>query len=55
MQESQTEKEETRQQQWMKIMIDMTRKFKSKSRMDVNSSCWVSELLVADDEEALLD
>ena len=34
MQESQTEKEEMRQQQRMKIRTDMTRKIKSKVRMD---------------------
>ena len=40
MQESQTEKEEMRQQQRMKIRTDMTRKIKSMVRMDAKNSLW---------------
>ena len=40
MQESQTEKEEMRQQQRMKIRTDMTRKIKSMGRMDAKNSWW---------------
>ena len=40
MQESQTEKEEMRQQQVIKIMRDMIRTIKSKGRMGANNSCW---------------
>ena len=40
MQESQTEKEEMRQQQMIKIMTDMTRTIKSKGRMDAKNSWW---------------
>ena len=47
MQESQTEKEEMRQQQKMKVMKDMTKKIWSKGSMDANNSWWVSELLAA--------
>ena len=52
MQESQTEKEDMRQQQRMKVMKDMTRKIKSKGSMDANSSWSVSELLAADCRKA---
>ena len=45
------EEEETRQQQRMKAMTDMTRKISVKNRMDANNSWWVSELLAADCEE----
>ena len=31
----------------MKVMTDMTKKIKSKGRMDANGSWWVSELLAA--------
>ena len=54
MQEGQTEEEEMRQQQRMKVMKDMTRKNRAKGRMDANSSWWVSQLLAADCEKAWL-
>ena len=54
MQEGQTEKEEMRQQQRMKVMKDMTKKIRSKGRVDVNNSWWVSALLVTDCENAWL-
>ena len=37
-----------RQQQRMRVMTAMTRKIKSKGRVDANNSSWVSELLAAD-------
>ena len=40
MQESQTEKEEMRQQQMIKIMTDMIRTIKSKGRMDAKNRWW---------------
>ena len=40
MQESHNEKKEMRQQQRMKIRTDMTRKIKSKGRMDAKNSWW---------------
>ena len=52
MQEGSTEEEEMKQQQRMKVMRDMTKKTKSKGRMDANNSWWVSELLAADCEKA---
>ena len=55
MQEGQTGKEEMRQQQRMKAMTDMTKKIKSKGRMDAHNSWWVSELLAADGERAWLN
>ena len=54
MQEGQTEREEMRQQQRMKVMKDMTRKIRAKGRMDANHSRWVSELLATDCEKAWL-
>ena len=51
---SQTEMEETRQQQRMKVITDMTRKIKSKGRMNANNSWWVSELLAPDCKKKLL-
>ena len=48
MQESQTEEQEMRQQQRMKVMTDVTKKIKSKGRMDATDSWWVSQLLAAD-------
>ena len=49
MQESQTEKEEMRQQQRMNEGHDRYDKENQvKGRMDANSSWWVSELLAAD-------
>ena len=52
MQGSQTEREEMRQLQRMKVMKDMTRKIRLKGRMDANKSWWASELLAADCEKA---
>ena len=40
MQESQTENEEMRQQQVIKIMTDMRRTIKSKGRMDAKNTWW---------------
>ena len=54
MQESQTEEEEMRQQQRMKVMTDMTKNVKSKGRLDANNSWRVSELLAADCKKAWL-
>ena len=42
MQDGQTEKEEVRQQQRMKVMEDMTKKIRAKERMEANHSWWVS-------------
>ena len=53
MQESQTEKGEMKQQQRMKVMRDMTRKIKSKDRIDANNSWCESELLVADCQKSV--
>ena len=52
MQESQTEKEEMRQQRRTKTMADMIRKTKAKGRTDANTSWLVSELLAADCKKA---
>ena len=49
-----TEEEEMKQQQRMKIMKDLTRKIRSKGRMDGESRWWVTELLAADCEKAWL-
>ena len=54
MQESQTEKEEMRQQQRIKVVTDMAKKIKAKDRMDANNGWWVSELLAADCQKAWL-
>ena len=54
MQEGQTEKGEMRQQQRLKVMEEMTKKIRSKGRMDANNSWWVSELLAADCARAWL-
>ena len=53
MQESQTEKEVMRQQQRTKVMKDVTKKVRSKGRMDANNNWWVSELLAADCEKSV--
>ena len=37
-----------KQQQKMMIMEDLTKKIRSKGRMDAKSRWWVSELLAAD-------
>ena len=46
--EESTEEEERKKQQRMKIMKDLTKKIRSKERMDAESRWWVSELLAAD-------
>ena len=48
MQESETQKEEMRQQQRMKVMTAMTEKIQAKGGMDANNSWWVSEFPAAD-------
>ena len=48
MQAGETEEEESKQQQRMKIMTDMTKKIKATERMDANSSWRASELLAAE-------
>ena len=47
-----TEVAEMKQQRRMKIMRDLTRKIRSKGRMDAESRWWVTELLAADCEKA---
>ena len=47
-----TEKEEMREQQRMKVMKDMTRKIRSKGSMDANDSWWFGGLLAADRAKA---
>ena len=54
MQEGQTEEEEMRQQQRMKIVKEMTREIRAKGIMDANSSWCASDLLAADCEKAWL-
>ena len=54
MRESQTEKEEMRHQQRMKVMKDVTRKIRARRRMEANNSWWVREQLAADCEQAWL-
>ena len=51
-QEESTEGEEMMQQQRMRIVKDLTRKIRSKGRMDAESRWWVTELLAADCENA---
>ena len=41
-----------KQQQRMKIMNNLTKKIRSKGRMDAESRWWVTELLAADSENA---
>ena len=43
-----------KRQQRLKVMKDMTKKIRSKGRMDASDSWWVSELLAADCEKAWL-
>ena len=43
MHEDSTEGEEVKRQQRMKIMKDMTKKIRSKSRMDAENRWWVAE------------
>ena len=50
-----TEEEETRRQQRMNVMKDMTKKIRSKERMDAENRWWVAELLAADCATAWLD
>ena len=52
MQEDSTEEEEMKQQKRMMIMKDLTKKIRSKGRMDDESRWWVSELLAAGCEKA---
>ena len=54
MQESQTGKEKMRQQHRMTVMTHMASKINSKSRVGASSSWSVSELLVADCQQAWL-
>ena len=54
MHEDSTEGEETKRQQGMKIMQDMTKKIGSNGRMDGENRRWVAELLAADCEKAWL-
>ena len=51
-QEESAEEEEMKQQQRMKIMKDLTKKIRSKGRMDAESRWWVTALLAADCEKA---
>ena len=41
-------KKEMRRQQRMKVMKDMTKKIRSKGRMDAENRWWVAELFAAD-------
>ena len=52
--EDSTEGEEMKRQQRMKTMKDMTKKIRSKGRMDADNRWWVAELLAADCEKAWL-
>ena len=52
MQEDSTEGEEMRRQQRMKVMKDMTKKIRSRCRMDAENRWWVTELLAAACEKA---
>ena len=52
MKECQTEKEEMRQLQRMKVMTDMTKNITSKGRTDANNNWWVSELFAAECKQA---
>ena len=54
MHEDSTEGEEMRRQQRMKDMKDMTKKIRSKERMDAANRQWVAELQAADCEKASL-
>ena len=54
MRESQTEKEEMREQRRINMTTDMTMKIKSKGRMDANNSWWVSDLMAADRKKTWL-
>ena len=52
MHDDSTEEEEMKRQRRMKIMKDMTKKIRSRGRMDAESRWWVAELLAADCEKA---
>ena len=54
MHEGTTEEEEMKRHQRVKVMKIMTKKIRTKGRMDADSSWWVGELLVADCEKARL-
>ena len=47
-QDESTEEDEMKQQQRMKITKDLTKKIRSKARMDAESRWWVTELVAAD-------
>ena len=47
-QEESAEEGEMKQQRRMNIMKDLTKKIRSKGRMDAESRWWVTELLAAD-------
>ena len=51
MHEDSTVGEEVKRQQKMNILNDITKKIRSKGRMDANSGWWVAELLAADCEK----
>ena len=51
-QEESAEEGEMKQQRRMKIMMDLTKKIRSKGRVDAENRWWVSELLAADCEKA---
>ena len=51
-QDESAEGEEMKLQQRMKIMKDVTKKIRSKGRMDAENRWWVTELLAADCEKA---
>ena len=50
--EDSIEEEEMKRHQRMKVMKDMTRKIRSKGRMDALNRWWVAELLAKDCEKA---
>ena len=54
MHEDSTEEEEMKRQRRMKIMKDITKKIRSRGRMDAQNRWWVAELLAADCEKAWL-
>ena len=48
MHEDSTDEEEMKRQQRMKVMKDITKKIRSRRRMDAENRWWVAELLAAD-------
>ena len=54
MHEDCKQEEEMRRQKKTKVMRDMTRKIRSKGRMDAENRWWVADLLAADCEKAWL-